>query len=77
MIKFSHAELDRRARALKQAFADLQHRVERLETSTHQTSSSALRPVTPEVAGSSFVGPPNVMLTSRPRAAFSFWHEGG
>ncbi|HXG59315.1 MAG TPA: hypothetical protein VNL91_09865 [Thermoanaerobaculia bacterium] len=35
MIKFSHAELDRRVRALEQAMADLQSRVERLESSTH------------------------------------------
>ena len=35
MIKFSHAELDRRVRALEQAFTDLRSRVERLETSTH------------------------------------------
>jgi uncharacterized protein YceH (UPF0502 family) len=35
MIKFSHAELDRRVRALEQAFADLQARVERLESTTH------------------------------------------
>ena len=35
MIKFSHAELDRRVRALEQAFADLQARVERLEATTH------------------------------------------
>ena len=35
MIKFSHAELDRRVRALEQAFADLQTRVERLESTTH------------------------------------------
>jgi len=34
MIKFSHAELDRRIRALEEGFADLQARVERLE-STH------------------------------------------
>jgi hypothetical protein len=32
MIKFSHAELDGRLRSLEQAFADLQARVERLET---------------------------------------------
>ncbi len=35
MIKFSHAELDRRVRALEEGFADLQGRVERLEGSTH------------------------------------------
>jgi len=35
MIKFSHAELDRRVRTLEQAFADLQARVERLETTIH------------------------------------------
>ena len=35
MIKFSHAELDRRVRALELAIADLQTRVERLETTTH------------------------------------------
>ena len=35
MIKFSHAELDRRISKLEQAFADLQSRVERLETTTH------------------------------------------
>lgn len=34
MIKFSHAELDRRIRMLEEGFADLQARVERLE-STH------------------------------------------
>jgi hypothetical protein len=34
MIRFSHAELDRRVRALEEAFSDLQARVERLET-TH------------------------------------------
>src|SRR5206468_215655 len=34
MIKFSHAELDRRVRALEEGLADLQARVERLE-STH------------------------------------------
>jgi len=34
MIKFSHAELDRRIRTLEEGFADLQARVERLE-STH------------------------------------------
>jgi hypothetical protein len=34
MIKFSHAELDRRIRLLEEGFADLQARVERLE-STH------------------------------------------
>ena len=31
MIKFSHAELDRRIRALEEGFADLQSRVEQLE----------------------------------------------
>jgi len=35
MIKFSHAELERRIRALEQSFSDLQSRVERLETTTH------------------------------------------
>jgi hypothetical protein len=35
MIRFSHAELDRRLRTLEQAFTDLQTRVERLETTTH------------------------------------------
>jgi hypothetical protein len=35
MIKFSHAELDRRLLKLEHAFADLQARVERLETTTH------------------------------------------
>lgn len=38
MIKFSHAELDRRVRsleALEETVADLQARVERLESSTH------------------------------------------
>ena len=35
MIKFSHAELERRVRGLEQAFADLLSRVERLETTTH------------------------------------------
>ena len=42
MIKFSHAELDRRVRtleedhrALEETVADLQTRVERLESSTH------------------------------------------
>ncbi|HXG59316.1 MAG TPA: hypothetical protein VNL91_09870 [Thermoanaerobaculia bacterium] len=42
MIKFSHAELDRRIRALEEtqsrleeAIADLQARVERLEGSPH------------------------------------------
>ena len=34
MIKFSHAELDRRIRTLEEGFEDLQARVERLE-STH------------------------------------------
>lgn len=35
MIKFSHAELDRRVGKLEQAFAALQARVERLEETTH------------------------------------------
>jgi len=35
MIKFSHVELDRRVGKLEQAFAELQARVERLETTTH------------------------------------------
>lgn len=35
MIKFSHAELDRRVRALESGLADLQARVDRLEGSTH------------------------------------------
>jgi uncharacterized protein YceH (UPF0502 family) len=35
MIKFSHAELERRVRLLEQAFADLHSRVERLEGTTH------------------------------------------
>ncbi len=35
MIKFSHAELDRRVSKLEQALVDLQARVERLETTTH------------------------------------------
>jgi hypothetical protein len=35
MIKFSHAELDRRVGKLEQSFAELQARVERLEASTH------------------------------------------
>lgn len=35
MIRFSHAELDRRMRTLEETVADLQARVERLETSTH------------------------------------------
>jgi hypothetical protein len=35
MIKFSHAELDRRIRTLEKGFADLQARIERLESSTH------------------------------------------
>lgn len=36
MIKFSHAELDRRLRSLEDVVADLQARVERLESgSTH------------------------------------------
>lgn len=35
MIKFSHAELERRVRMLEQAFSELQSRVERLESTTH------------------------------------------
>lgn len=35
MIKFSHHELDRRLRMLEETVADLQSRVERLESSTH------------------------------------------
>jgi archaellum component FlaC len=35
MIKFSHHELDRRLRTLEDVVADLQSRVERLESSTH------------------------------------------
>ena len=35
MIKFSHHELDRRVRTLEETVADLQSRVERLESSTH------------------------------------------
>ena len=35
MIKFSHAELDRRVRMLDEGLAGLQARVERLEGSTH------------------------------------------
>jgi hypothetical protein len=35
MIKFSHAELDRRLRSLEESVTDLQSRVERLESSTH------------------------------------------
>lgn len=35
MIKFSHAELDRRVRTLEENVSDLQSRVERLESSTH------------------------------------------
>ena len=35
MIKFSHAEIDRRMRTLEEAVADLQSRVDRLEDSTH------------------------------------------
>jgi len=35
MIRFSHAELERRVRTLEQAFSDLQSRVERLEATTH------------------------------------------
>jgi uncharacterized protein YceH (UPF0502 family) len=35
MIKFSHAELDRRVRAVEESVADLQGRIERLESSKH------------------------------------------
>ena len=35
MIKFSHHELDRRVRSLENTVADLQARVERLESSAH------------------------------------------
>lgn len=35
MIKFSHSELDRRVRTLEDTVADLQTRVERLESTTH------------------------------------------
>lgn len=35
MLKFSHVEIDRRIRSLEDAIADLQSRVERLESSTH------------------------------------------
>jgi cell division protein ZapA (FtsZ GTPase activity inhibitor) len=35
MIRFSHAELDRRVRTLEQAVSDLLTRVERLESTTH------------------------------------------
>lgn len=35
MIKFSHADIDRRMRTLEDAVADLLSRVERLEGSTH------------------------------------------
>lgn len=35
MIKFSHHELDRRLRTLEEVVADLQSRVERLESTTH------------------------------------------
>ena len=35
MIKFSHAELERRVRMLEQGFSDLQARIERLENTTH------------------------------------------
>jgi uncharacterized protein YceH (UPF0502 family) len=35
MIKFSHAELDRRLAKLEESFADLQARVERLESTPH------------------------------------------
>lgn len=35
MIKFSHHELDRRMKSLEDTVADLQTRVERLESTTH------------------------------------------
>jgi uncharacterized protein YceH (UPF0502 family) len=35
VIKFSHAELDRRVSTLEDTVADLQARVERLESGTH------------------------------------------
>jgi uncharacterized protein YceH (UPF0502 family) len=35
MIKFSHAELDRRVRALEEGLADVHARLDRLEGSTH------------------------------------------
>jgi hypothetical protein len=35
MIKFSHAELDRRVRLLEEGLSALQVRVEKLESSTH------------------------------------------
>lgn len=35
MIRFSHHELDRRVQALETAVADMQARLERLESSTH------------------------------------------
>jgi chromosome segregation ATPase len=35
MIKFSHAELDRRLRTVEESVSDLQARVERIESSTH------------------------------------------
>lgn len=35
MIKFSHADLDRRVRSLEESLAILQTRVERLESTTH------------------------------------------
>lgn len=35
MIKFSHAELNRRVSALEQAMSEVQFRVERLESSPH------------------------------------------
>src|SRR5689334_3195959 len=35
MIKFSHAELDRRVRSLEDGLSSLQARVEKLEQSTH------------------------------------------
>lgn len=34
MIKFSHAELDRRVRVLEDAVSNLQARIERLEATT-------------------------------------------
>jgi DNA repair exonuclease SbcCD ATPase subunit len=35
MIKFSHADLDRRLRTVEESVSDLQARVERIESSTH------------------------------------------
>lgn len=35
MIKFSHHDLDRRLRSLEEVVADLEARIERLESSTH------------------------------------------